>query len=286
MKDNDKKFILPALLLLVIVAVVLIWRFKSISGESIVSPEPIGAEKPIVSEETSKNGTLSKEEFNTSQTAEIANAPTQKQAGVKPEKTPFDPENQPRKFFVQDFTNLGNLPAGFKLDNLIITDKGIELPKPEAGQEDKPRSGMIESPPELMDFPSNAVSPLWKSDEPEGTTVLVEVSLSPDGQNWGMWHQIMIDDDAVGQISEFYPDGSPNPNYGYTPGGVLCWGLRQYQYFRYRVTLYSESKDSPILSSVRLFYQDSTLGEGHIAELNELGNNSENPNNPDNSQNP
>lgn len=184
------------------------------------------------------------------------------------EETPMmNPEDQPRKFYVLEFDKLQEFPEGYSVENLRLTERGIELDPQQPGEEDKPRYGVLESPPQEFDFPSNAISPLWKEDLPEGTSMLVEMSLSPDGKNWGIWHQVMVDDDSVGQIAEYYPDGSPNPNYGYTPGGVLCWGLRQWAHFRYRITLYSEVAASPILSGFRLFYQDSTLGEGYLSKI-------------------
>jgi len=194
---------------------------------------------------------------------------TSKNLSIKPAPTPWNPEDQPRKFYALDFRNLGELPKGLAMENLKLTDNGIELPPPKEGEEGKPRTGILESPLQEMDFPSNAISPLWLEKIPDGTTIFVEFSMSPDGDNWGIWHPVEVDEDSVGQIEEFYPDGRPNPNYGYTPGGVFSWGLKQWKYFKYRVTLYSETKDSPLLSGVRFFYQDSTLGEGHLAELKE-----------------
>lgn len=191
------------------------------------------------------------------------------QESTTEESREFNPEDQPREFFVMDFTEMSELPDGYTLEDLELTAEGITLKPLEPGEEDKPRYGVLTSPPEKMYFPSNAVSPLWRQEVSEGTQVFVEVQVSPDGEDWGIWHPLHYDEDA-GEPTEFYPDGSPNPNYGYTPGGVLCWGYRQYNYFRYRTTLYSETEDSPVLSGFRLFYQDSTLGKGHIAEVSEM----------------
>jgi|GEM_PF-5469163 len=176
----------------------------------------------------------------------------------------MNPEDQPRKFFVQHFRP-GELPDGYKLHNVRLTDRGFEL---EPGAPGQPRIGMIESPPLVLDFPSNAVAPSWIDDLPEGTSVLVEVSVSPDGENWGMWHTADVDHDSYGQVSEFYPDGTPNPNYGYTPGGLFIWGNMLWTHWRYTVALYSDSHESPAMSSLRMYYQDSTMGGGRLAELN------------------
>ncbi len=191
----------------------------------------------------------------------------EQQTPVPSEEARMNVEDQPRKFFVMEFNNMSELPEGYEMENMQLTDRGIELEPPEPGEEDKPRFGVLKSPPQEMDFYSNALSPLWREELPEGTSMLVEVSLSPDGENWGIWHQVMVDDDSAGQVKEYYPDGSPNPNYGYTPGGVLCWGYRQWAQFKYRITLYSEVQESPLLSGFRIFYQDTTLGKGHLAEV-------------------
>ncbi|MGB9691357.1 MAG: hypothetical protein ACPL7D_04235 [Candidatus Sumerlaeaceae bacterium] len=176
-----------------------------------------------------------------------------------------DPENQPRAFMAMDFRNLESPPPGYRLENVVLSPEGFTLAPPEPGKENVPRIGIIESSPHMMDFFSNAVAPLWKEQLPDGTDLFVEMSVSPDGIHWGPWQWVEIDEDSAGQISPTYPDGRPNPNYGYTPGTMLAWGLTQWGYVRYRVRLYSEGPASPVLSAFRLFYQDSTLGEGQVA---------------------
>lgn len=182
-----------------------------------------------------------------------------------------DPEKQPRAFKSQDFRNLTSIPAGFTVDNLELSNEGFRLQPPKPGEENSPRMGTLESPVDMFEFPSNAVSPLWLEKLPEGTDIFVEVSVSPNGADWGMWHWIEPDEHGLGAISETYPDGSPNPNYGYIPGSQMAWGLTQWTYVRYRVTLYADGgvEDTPVLSAFRLYYQDSTLGEGHLAEKTE-----------------
>jgi hypothetical protein len=176
-----------------------------------------------------------------------------------------NPEQQPRAFMTTDFRDLAGLPTGFKLENVELTADGFQLKPAAAGAENDPRMGTIESAPQIFDFQSNAVTPMWKENLPDQTDMFIEVSVSPDGQNWGAWQWIDVDEDSVGQIAEFYPDGTPNPNYGYIPGSTMVWGLTQYQYVRYRIQLYSETGESPTLGAFRFYYQDSTLGEGHLA---------------------
>lgn len=186
---------------------------------------------------------------------------------VRPTPQPtFDPEKQPRKLQVLDFRDVTSLPEGYQLDNVVLTDKGFQLPPPKPGDEDAPRFGTIKSPDFKLDFPSNAVTPVWLEDLPKGTNLFVEIQMSPDGKTWSIWHPIEPDEDA-GTIPANFPDGRPNPNAGHTPGGVLFWGNREFQYYRFRVTFSSEAKDTPTLSTFHLYYQDSTLGQGHIAQL-------------------
>lgn len=185
--------------------------------------------------------------------------------------TPMDPEDQPREHFGIDFSNMADLPEGYKLEGLELTEKGIQITPPEPGEENTPRFGVLESAPEKMLFPSNAISPYWKEDLPDNTSIFVEVCVSPDGKTWSLWNTVMPDTDSKSldePVSQYLPDGSENPYYGHTPGGVFFWGMRQYNYFKFRVNLYSETTESPTLPGFRVFYQDSTLGEGHIAEIN------------------
>ena len=262
--------ILGAALVVIVCSVfVFLWRSGDANRSPEPSPEPRTAKKVIpeppgeqpIPELTPRQNIL--------ESRETKHSPEIKSATPVPEETAMDPEDQPRNFFVLDFMEISDLPEGYTLEDLEFTQDGIKLKPLTPGEEARPRYGVLHSPVLEMDFPSNAVSPLWRQDvTEEGTSVFIEVAVSPDGDNWGLWQPVHYDDDA-GQPTEFYPDGSPNPNYGYTPGGVLCWGMSQYNYFRFRATLYSETEESPSLTGFRLFYQDSTLGKGHVAEVSE-----------------
>jgi hypothetical protein len=197
-------------------------------------------------------------------------APAPSPTPVRPPGTPDprDPENQPRSFLVRDFRNLDALPAGFKLEGIQLTPDGFQLLPPEAGKENLPRQGVLYSPSEPLDFPSNAVTPLWLENLPDGTDMFAEFQVSPDGETWGPWQWVVVDEDSMGQMSPTMHDGSPNPNAEFTPGGIYHWGDLQYQFTRYRFTLTSESAESPTLGAFRMFYQDSTLGEGQLAQPN------------------
>lgn len=177
----------------------------------------------------------------------------------------FDPEMQPRTTYVQEFAGLDALPKGFVLEGLVLTDQGIELPPG-----DGPRQGTITSPDEITEFPGNSFAPLWRQKLADGTRIDVEFALSPDGIEWGPWTRVIADDEAHTDIFPTYPDGSPNPFYGFQPGGLFNWGAERWEAFRYRMVLSSENSASPVLGAVRFFYQDSTLGEGVGGSLESL----------------
>lgn len=180
----------------------------------------------------------------------------------------MNPEDQPRTSFDQSFANLASYPDGFKVvgEDVRLSGAGWTLAAPSAGEEDVPRSGMIESPVLPLEFGSNAMNAMWREDSPEGTEVLVEIALSPDGKHWTDWFPT-IGGHLPQEIPPTYPDGSPNPNHGYEQGDMVFWGLKQYTHFKYAITLYSESTASPIVSDFRMFYQDSTMGEGALATV-------------------
>jgi len=77
----------------------------------------------------------------------------------------MDPEDQPRDFYVQHFKP-GDLPEGFVLNNVRLTDRGFELEPPKPGEEGQPRIGMVQSPPLKFTFESNGFAPMWKENLP------------------------------------------------------------------------------------------------------------------------
>lgn len=226
-----------------------------------VIPEP-----PVVAVEAPSTAQPEKE----AGVSEVVELP--KSDGDAPEPINYyngmDPESQPRSFHRTSFRNLDKFPAGFTLtgDYLRLSAQGWTLAPPTEGEEDLPRSGMVESPVFELDFPSNALSSLWKEDVPAGTDVLVELAASPDGVNWTDWYPTTgehVDDEPV-QFNE--DTGEPNPNYGYTFGDVAFFGLGKYKYYKYNLMLYSETGDSPVLSDLAIYQQDSTMGDGYEVE--------------------
>ena len=177
----------------------------------------------------------------------------------------FDPEAQPRGFWMEDFTQSQRVPNSVHTENVVLTARGFELPPAKPGEEDSVRMGVVESTGNVMEFPFNNMTPLWKQDVPDGTSVVVEVAASPDGSNWTDWETITP---VTDEISPVYPDGSPNPNYGFVLGGIRLSGSDLYHSVRYRVTLYTESGASPALGAMRFYIQDNTMGEGRLAQVN------------------
>lgn len=259
MNSEKSRYILPLIALICLLGIVVYYLSSSRQNNQQVStsqPEKEFLEKGILINIHEPEVEIVGDETPLQETPD-------EQAGLD-----FDPaELQPRNWETDDFRGLSQLPEGFTVENLELTPDGIKLG--DEGEEGAPRTGMLYSPPKFMDFPSNAVSPLWLEDRPEGTDIFVEVSMSPDGENWGMWHWVEPDEHGLDAINEFYPDGSPNPHYGYTPGLNLAWGLKQWEHVKYRVTLYADPDVdiSPLLAAFRLYYQDSTLGEGRLAEV-------------------
>ncbi len=231
---------------------------------NLVEEEPVQAEVPeTLPEETTVDPAVIEAEGQVAEVVEEDKEPTHTYNGM-------DPEMQPRDIMRFSFAGLGVIPADYRVEgqDLLLTDAGLTLNPPKPGDEDLPRSGMLESPPVMLNFNSNAVNPMWKEHSPEGTEVLVEIALSPDGEHWTDWFPT-TGAHTAGEISETYPDGRPNPNYGYVLGDMTFYGLKQYQFFKYALTLYSETGESPVVSDFQLFYQDSTMGEGSLVEVGE-----------------
>lgn len=181
----------------------------------------------------------------------------------------MDPEDQPRTYYNLHFHSLAELPEGFEADGVMLTSRGIELAPHEPGEEGR-RIGTLVSAPEAFTFPSNAFAPMWLEDVPEGTAIMIEVAVSPDGENWSDFHYAPIDVDHALDIQEYYPDGSPNPNYGYVPGAIYTFGDLLYTQMQYRVTMISDTDATPSMAAYRTYYMDSTMGTGRIATADEL----------------
>lgn len=182
----------------------------------------------------------------------------------------MDPEDQPRSFHRSSFANLEHFPDDFSITGEIyLSEDGWKLDLPATNPDGIPVSGMIESPAIALDFPSNAISSGWKEVSPTGTEVLIELAASPDGENWTSWYPT-TGAHMDGEIKEFNEvTGEVNPNYGYTLGDMVFFGLGQYQYYKYSIMLYSETNESPTVSDFFIFQQDTTMGDGEIVEYSE-----------------
>lgn len=171
--------------------------------------------------------------------------------------------DHPRALWVEDFRS-GELPPGYALHGARLTERGFELEPAESGEKGQIRIGMVESPALELDFPSNTVGMAWLANLPEGTSALVEISVSPDGKNWDMWHATGVEHDT----HSLYPEGSATPEIGQTPGRLfMTWGDQLWSHWRYRISLYAEEGESPVISSIENAYQDTTGREGRAGEI-------------------
>ncbi|MGI8905195.1 MAG: hypothetical protein ACR2IE_01750 [Candidatus Sumerlaeaceae bacterium] len=167
-----------------------------------------------------------------------------------------------------DFRGFQKSLDGYKLEHLERTVDGLELADDDSASspsEGGSRRGTLESPVIVLAQPSNAVQPIWRVKSVPDSGCMVEVALSADQEKWSQWYAIEPSGD---DISPTYPDGRPNPNYGAISGSGIANGLELYPYARYRLTLTSTSKASPVLQEFRLTYVDTTEGLGKIADPN------------------
>lgn len=187
---------------------------------------------------------------------------------------PLDPGRQPRAFWVMDFQSSDPLKTGYQLEGLESTRAGLTLavatgaaPKAlrRSDRTQAAREGRLTSPVIALDFPANAFTPLWKAELPPDAKLAFDLSVSSDGTTWSRWYDLEPDPDSEGLIEPTMPDGRPNPNHGYVPGRLLALGLTLWSHVRFRVQLSAETPDRVILKSLRLYYQDSTLGQGRTA---------------------
>jgi len=157
-----------------------------------------------------------------------------------------------------NFRTLEGLDSTAELEGVVLNENGLQLdPTFMAGE--GPHMGIFTSPPAEPEFLVNAAGPQWKENLPQGTTLQIEFSFSLDQQNWTEWYPVEVDPHS--DPAQFYPDGRPNPNFGFTIGTLVIpgTGTERYSYYRYRAILSSEINGaSPTLTDLRLTYMDST----------------------------
>jgi len=249
-----------------------------VNTESQQETKVVGVQKKDVRSATEVVDNIVPEHNNLNETV-VSTAPTPApNSDAPPENDPepvhyindIDPEDQPRSFHRSSFADREHFPDGFEITGEIyLSEDGWKLDLPATNPDGIPISGMIESPVIALDFPSNAISSGWKEVSPTGTEVLIEVAASPDGENWTSWYPT-TGAHMDGEIVEFNEvSGEVNPNYGYTLGDMVFFGLGQYQYYKYSIMLYSETNESPTVSDFFIFQQDTTMGDGEIVEYSE-----------------
>jgi len=141
-----------------------------------------------------------------------------------------------------------------ELTGLAATDDGLVIPELLAGEsEGAYLSEAIEAP---ISF--TAVGPHWIADTPEGTSFTLELATSPDGVEWGPFHVVQVDSHLV--PTEFFPDGTPNPNFGHTMGGLRFRSQGDGAWVRYRAVLRSDAgvTATPVLRHLTLTFIDSS----------------------------
>ena len=140
-----------------------------------------------------------------------------------------------------------------RLDGVATSAEGLVLPDLLAtATEGVYESETIESP-----IPFTAVGPHWIADTPEGTGFRLELSTSPDGIDWSPFHEVLVDSHL--EPTAFFPDGSPNPNFGHTMGGLRFRSKGDGGFVRYRAVLSRDAGviETPILRHLTLTFIDS-----------------------------
>lgn len=233
-KKSPAKLILILGLIALVIIGVLMTQNKNKPAETIVKTEPVAAtETPV---------------------PDVPNRPVPQEAPPA-EETAQEPEsNAERAYLVEDFRDTEKNWSQYKMKGTAITPEGIKL-------QDGQTEGDFESPCTALKLPSNMVAFLWKETLPDGTVVKPEIRLSHDCQSWSPWYPI---ESTGNDINPLYPDGSPNPNYGYVPGSYVSLGLDLVPFIQYRLKLMRTdlSKGSPVVPGARFYHLDSTLGDG------------------------
>ncbi len=190
--------------------------------------------------------------------------PSNQETNAEPEEPK---ENGPRAYLVVDFTDPNKSYENYKLSNVVVTAQGLTLAP---GAE----SGSFESPSLALKMPSSMSAVLWKQEVPKGASVKVESCISGDNQNWSSWYPV---EDTGDDINPIYPDGSPNPNYGFIPGGYVSTGLDLIPFVRYRFTLSNSGGDKEfrlpdgtfaqklLIQKARIYHGDFAGTEGKLA---------------------
>lgn len=166
-----------------------------------------------------------------------------------------------RAFLRTDYRNFNTPVADYKMENMEITAEGIRL-SPPVNPDDPARVGVVESPGLPLMHPSNSVVPLWRSEEPDNTSMQVEIAVSADNKDWSRWYHLEAGHE---EISPTFPDGSPNPNFGAKGAVPVGFGMALYPYVKYRVSMSSNNPNSPVLQAMDFYHNDTTDGAGYLA---------------------
>ena len=235
----------------IVLLVAVIFFLNQKKPQDVVKQDPAPAAKPA----------------ETTQSPKTAVAKPERKIEI-PESTEEPETNAVTAYLVEDFRDAKKdwKAAGYKLNNVKITDRGVTL-------EDGATNGVLESPPMVLKLPSSMVAPLYKQEVPKGASVKIEASISGDNQTWSAWYPI---EDSGNDISPVYPNGTPNPNYGYVPASYINLGLSLAGFVKYRATLSTaggvkeyRSADGTFpselrLTGMRIYHLDTSQGAGKV----------------------
>ncbi|MGI8907360.1 MAG: hypothetical protein ACR2IE_12820 [Candidatus Sumerlaeaceae bacterium] len=234
-------------------------RIQEVQSDPDASERTRSTIRPVTAS-TSRPGRA--DDASTTTNSDAPNAPEQ----TTNTETPAQEARVSVSHLVDNFRNFDKPLTGYKLDNVERTVDGLALSKKDdttSPGDGGVRRGTLESPVLTMAQPSNAVQPIWRIKGSTDSSVNVEIALSADQEKWSQWYPIEPSGD---EISPTYPDGRPNPNYGAVSGSSVANGLDLYPYVRYRLTLTSTGKGSPVVQEFKLTHVDSTDGMGRIPD--------------------
>lgn len=159
-------------------------------------------------------------------------------------------------YVVDRFDNWTTLPASYMADGITVKNNTLTLAG-DAGSS-VARTGVIVSPPKKLQLPALSAPVQPRVNVPDGTEVLLEISLSDDGKTWSPWAMaqryappdgkrvrpayqasLSTDDLAV-------RDDDSQTSHGVAPAPAI----------KYRLTLTSIGIASPSISDIRIWKQE------------------------------
>lgn len=264
---NKKNLPIYIFFLLLIVVIVIFFIVTSTRKQNIVNIPPSDdiEKKPTITEapiqKTSYDDSYSSYSENTITATPIKHI---SKSVVENTTKTYSYEKQSRgDIYFADFTNLSQLPEDLVIENLNLTDNGFEL-SPTQKEERKIRTGFLISSPIKMDYPCNEIKSAWIEKIPEGTDILLELSLSADGNKWSEWQPIKL------YTGDDYPMEEIGANDEFTFGADFGRGRVLWLFFKYKITFTSENDSTPVFSKIKFLFRDTTHGSGEMGSVDNL----------------